>query len=232
MYNMLVLLLLSSLSMCGCTKFTNLSTSNLKPEEQTPSDQYNLVSCEAYSVKLLAKDKFISGNFDLLCTLVLIMEQVNFNQSLKNIPVPDKRTYREDLIGAIEKVIKNMRWKALAFFKPFANKNKETFGLKSTNSPKTIDQMKAFEDDLVKMAQNIEFRKVDNAFQKNLSKICKELQNEPKLIIPADKTSNFYKISKDQYEELRIKDVQNVIEKKKCQVSTKSIGNIRKLRKN
>ena len=108
-----------------------------------------------------------------------------------------------------------MRWKALAFFKPFANKNKETFGLKSTNSPKTVDQMKAFEDDLVKMAQNIEFRKVDNAFQKNLSKICKELQNEPKLIIPADKTSNFYKISKDQYEELRIKDVQKCYRKEK-----------------
>ena len=116
---MLVIFLLSTLSVGGFTSFTKPSTSNLNLEERTSSDQNNFVSCEAYSVKLLAKDKFNSESFDLLCTLILIMEQVNFNQSLKNIPVPDKRTYREDLIGAIEKVIKNMRWKALAFFKPF-----------------------------------------------------------------------------------------------------------------
>ena len=101
MYTMLVLLLVSSLSVCGTTTFTNPSTGDLHLEEP-PSDA--------------------SG---LLCTLFLIMEQVNFNQSLKNIPVPDIKTYREDLLGAIDKVIKNMRWKAHAFFKPFAIKKKK-----------------------------------------------------------------------------------------------------------
>jgi hypothetical protein len=40
---------------------------------------------------------------------------------------------------------------------------------------------------------------------------------EPKLIIPADKTSNFYKIDKEQYEELRSKDVQKFYKKGKNQ---------------
>ena len=93
---MLVLLLLSSLSVNGSTTFTNQSTGDLNPEKRTPSDQYHFVSCaitdKAYSVKLITKDKSISATCDLLCTLILIMEQVNFNQSLKNIPVPDVRT--------------------------------------------------------------------------------------------------------------------------------------------
>ena len=65
MYIMLVLLLLSTLSVCGLTSYTNINTSDL----------YN----------------------ELLCTLVLNMEQVSFDQSLKNIPVPDQKTYLEKL---------------------------------------------------------------------------------------------------------------------------------------
>ena len=61
---MFVILLLSTLSVCGLTTYTNPSTGDL--------------------------------NSELSCTLVLNMEQISFNQSLKNIPVPDNRTYRAD----------------------------------------------------------------------------------------------------------------------------------------
>ena len=91
---MLVLLLLSTLSLCGPKLYTNTSTGDLKSE--------------------------------LLCTLVSNMEQINYDQSLKNIIVPDTKTYREELIRSLDKVIKNFRWKAKSFLKPFAKKNKET----------------------------------------------------------------------------------------------------------
>ena len=132
MYILLVLLLLSTLSLCGLTHFTNTSTSD--------------------------------PNSELLCTLVLNMEQVNFGQSLKNIPTPDAKTYRESLIESLDKVIKSCRWKAKCFLKPFSKQNKETFGLKSIKSPEAIPELKNFENDLIHMAQNIEFRQYENNF--------------------------------------------------------------------
>ena len=189
MYILLVLLLLSTLSLCGLTHFTNTSTSD--------------------------------PNSELLCTLVLNMEQVNFGQSLKNIPTPDVKTYRENLIESLDKVIKSFRWKAKCFLKPFAKQNKENFGLKSIKSPEAIPELKNFENDLINMAQNIEFRQYENNLQKNLKNICEKMEREPKLIVPADKTSNFYKLDTEKYEDLKCRDVQKCYKKEKMQTFEK-----------
>ena len=45
----------------------------------------------------------------------IYMEKINFNYSLKNIPVPSKSSYKLKLIDKIENVIKRMRWKAQFF---------------------------------------------------------------------------------------------------------------------
>ena len=65
------------------------------------------------------------------------------------------------------------------------------------------------------MAQNIKVRHFENRLQKDLKKTCENIKNEPKLIIPADKTSNFYKLDCAQYEALRSKDVQKTYKKEK-----------------
>ena len=49
------------------------------------------------------------------CTIIQIMEQINFEQSLKNIPVPDDKSYHELFIVAMEKTIKAFRNKAAIF---------------------------------------------------------------------------------------------------------------------
>jgi hypothetical protein len=153
------------------------------------------------------------------------MEQVNFEQSvgsLKNIPVPDTKTYLENLIESLDKVIKSFRWKAKFFLKPLAKgQSKENYGLKSIKSPEAIPELKNFENDLINMAQNIEFRHIETKLQKNLKNICKKMENEPKLIIPADKTSNFYKLDRAEYEDLRCKDVQKCYRKEKSQTFEK-----------
>ena len=68
--------------------------------------------------------------------------------------------------------------------------------------------MKNFESELIDLAQNVEFRHFDNALQRNLKRICSDIKEEPKLIIPADKTHNFYKITTEEHNNLRKKDVE------------------------
>ena len=41
--------------------------------------------------------------------------------SMKNIPIPKKSEYMKKLITQMEKVVKNMRWKALFFLKEDEN---------------------------------------------------------------------------------------------------------------
>lgn len=40
------------------------------------------------------------------------MEQIRFNYSMKNIPIPPRNSYLKSLIEKVESVIKRMRWKA------------------------------------------------------------------------------------------------------------------------
>ena len=150
-----------------------------------------LSSLSVYGLKSYTNTSTSDLYSDLSCTLVLNMEQISFNQSLKNIPVPDRKTYLESLIVSLDKAIKSFRWKAKFFLKPAAKQSKENFGLKTAKSPESIPELKNFENDLIKMAQNIEFRQYENNLQRNLKNVCKSMDKETKLIIPADKTSNF-----------------------------------------
>ena len=43
------------------------------------------------------------------------MEKANFGYSLKNIPTPNQRTYKLQLIEKIELFIKKLGWKAIFF---------------------------------------------------------------------------------------------------------------------
>ena len=53
------------------------------------------------------------------------MEKLSFDYSLKNIRLPDKRSYQLNLIEKIESVLKRMRWKA-HFFLSKENQQPET----------------------------------------------------------------------------------------------------------
>ena len=144
------------------------------------------------------------------------MEQVNFRQSLKNIPAPNNQTYCELLIMSLDKTIKNMRNKAENFLRPKSNQqSKETFGIKSVKNAKAVPELKFFENELINLAQNVEFKHFDNELQRNLKRICDEIKEEPKLIIPADKTPNFYKVTLAEHDDLRQKDVQKNFKKEK-----------------
>ena len=48
--------------------------------------------------------------------------------------------------------------------------------------------MKDFEDKLYDLAKNIKFKDVTNSFQTKLNKDIRNIQNEPRVFCPADKT--------------------------------------------
>ena len=68
--------------------------------------------------------------------------------------------------------------------------------------PPHVKELKPLQDGLCEIAKNLEFRKITNQFQNKLKDDLKEIKNEEKVIIAADKTRNFYKMEKEMYEKL------------------------------
>ena len=53
---------------------------------------------------------------------------------------------------------------------------------------------------MMKMIQNIEFRRTDNEFQRKMREDVKQIKQCGKVVVPADKSTNLYKMDKDTYE--------------------------------
>ena len=135
------------------------------------------------------------------------MEKVNFGYSLKNISTTNERTYKLQLIEKIELFIKKLRWKAIFFI----NNSKETtescasgsvYGLKSNKYPPQLKELIPFEDDLIDLVKNIKFRKVRNDFQMKLHEDLRKVRSSKKTLTFADKTSNMYRLEKEEYRRL------------------------------
>ena len=142
-----------------------------------------------------------------LCTLrceyyeILInMQRIPINYSLKNIGIPSKDQYRRRLIEKVESVTQRMRWKAYFFLnkKTKATSN-DNFGLPSKAFAPPVPQMKAFEDDLLKLTSNITFRKVDDPFLNQIKDDMKNIRTSNNVHVFADKSTNVYTTSVDNY---------------------------------
>ena len=66
----------------------------------------------------------------------------------------------------------------------------ETYGLKSQKTPPLINELAAFENDLIKLVKNIKFRTVYNQLQRTLKSDIKLIQQSGKTVTPANRTSN------------------------------------------
>ena len=62
--------------------------------------------------------------------------------------------------------------------------------------------MKAFEDDLLKLASNISFRKVNYPFLNKINKDMKEIRSSNKVHVFADKSTNVYTTTVENYNKL------------------------------
>ena len=62
--------------------------------------------------------------------------------------------------------------------------------------------MKAFETDLFKLINEIEFEYKPNHFQRQLRAYVAEIKTSNLMTVPADKTPNFYEMETEQYRRL------------------------------
>ena len=132
------------------------------------------------------------------------MEKIQFNYSMKNIPLPSKHTYRLSMIDKAESLIVRMRWKVFRFVNELNDSmnNQNNYGFKSSKSPPPHKALAAFEDDLFEMIRTIKFRDYINPFQKKMSNDIKQIMSSEVVYVPADRTTNMYKLSRESYDKL------------------------------
>ena len=135
--------------------------------------------------------------------LIYTMEKINFGYSMKNIGIPQNKTYLLQLIEKIEMVIKRKRWKVLCNGKKETNVIKtEWYGLKSSKTPKQVKELTPFENDLIGLVQKIRFRKTRNYCQKKIQKDIQLIKSSDKTVTFADKTTNLYRLTKAEYDHM------------------------------
>ena len=135
------------------------------------------------------------------------MKTFKMNKSLKNIPVASKTEYKEKLVEQTGKLLRRMRLKAFFYEKGGEQSScddhkNETYGFKSTFTPKVSKNLIAFERDLLELVANVQFRRVHNKFQSELRDDMRRIRNSKGVIVAADKTPNFYEMPKDEYQKL------------------------------
>ena len=109
------------------------------------------------------------------------------------------------MIEKVQSFLKRIRWKAFFFDNTSdpERERKKSYGFKSEKSPPQNKELLKFENAMYNMIKNIKFNEnKPSDFQCKLSNDMKEMKKSNHLYIPADKTTNIYKVSVDQYRQL------------------------------
>ena len=131
------------------------------------------------------------------------MDHHNFGYSMKNVPIPSEEEFKLEFLNSIHSFDSRMRWRAHFFLNPHLSGNsKETFGLKTSKIPPTVQELRPLQNGLIEIARNLKFREVHNQLQNKLKDDLKDIKTEEKVIVAADKTRNYYKIEREKYKEL------------------------------
>ena len=115
----------------------------------------------------------------------------------KNIPISNKTEYKLKLLDKIINFCRRIRIKIYFCTDEEYNTNifekKETYGFKSKFMPKLTDELKEFENEMFNLVKQVKFRKINDTFQNKLTNDLKMINKTKNIIVPADKTTNFYK---------------------------------------
>lgn len=142
------------------------------------------------------------------------MDRISFEYSTKNIPTASKSSYLKKFIEKTELFMKRMRWKAYFFLNPKTTPTaQETYGFSTQRSPPVVNELKKFEECMANLIQRIEFENKPNDFQNKLLQDLKATKSDSKLTIKADKTTNYYKMDREKYNELVNKNVTKTYKK-------------------
>ena len=145
-------------------------------------------------------------------TLGPTMVQRNLGVSTNNIPVSNKKEYNIQLIRSVNRFVNRVRWKIFFLFDPKAKgTRKETFGLKSQKAaPRSDRYLKEFEKELHRLVKDVKHRErkdIQSDFLKELDKKVKEIKKSKNVFVGADKSSNYYEMSKEHHNKLLMKAI-------------------------
>ena len=87
------------------------------------------------------------------------------------------------------------------------------FKLKTRKYPPQIQDMKNFENDLLTLIENIQFRNVPEKFLNKLNEDINKIRSSDKLFVPADKIQNYYEITKENYNKILHDNITKTYEK-------------------
>ncbi|KAL9976708.1 hypothetical protein ACROYT_G014035 [Oculina patagonica] len=119
------------------------------------------------------------------------------------ISMKTKNKYLKTFIEKTENFICRMRWKAYHFLNKTESTANTTYGFKSRKSPPQINELIPFEEDMTNLIQNIKFNDTKCSFQGKLNcDIKNKIKRSDTLLIPADKTTNFYAMNPFSYDKL------------------------------
>ena len=154
--------------------------------------------------KIFLLSTFVSCLLPSKLVQLPIMEKVNFNYSLKNIPIPSNNLYLKTLIDKISSLIRRMRWKAYFFDNPDQRKesNSNHFGFHFEYSPPQSAALTPFENDMYELIRNVSFKRCTSSFQTQLANDIKNVKRSEDLLIAADKTTNLYMVTPQQHDKL------------------------------
>ena len=127
------------------------------------------------------------------------IERINLDYSKKNILIPSQKECKLQLVAKAEHFIKLARWKALQFVGKLNAQEKKIYGFRTRNCPPPSKGLKQFEDDLMCMVRNSEFRQYSNDFQEHVRQDIRNFKQSRKFIVPTDKSGNMYKMEKSKY---------------------------------
>ena len=134
------------------------------------------------------------------------MDAFHVAHSLKNIPIAKNNDFSDILLAKTEDFLRRIRWKMYFHKNPNENtSSKNNYGFKSEVTPPADDDLSGFEADLMHMAANVKFRKIEkcsNPLQKSMEKQLSDIRKNDKLVIQADKTTNLYKLDRITYDKM------------------------------
>ena len=124
---------------------------------------------------------------------------INFDCSMKDIPFCKRKFYINKMFDQKIKFVNRMRWRA--FFYEMHNNGTEQTIQRTKGQASTAQEdrhqkwkKKAFETDLFDSIKEINFKSI-NPNTKTQYKNIKKLLSANKIIVPSDKTSNFYYVN-------------------------------------
>ena len=142
------------------------------------------------------------------------MERTSFGYSTKNIPTASKTSYLKTFIRKTELFLKRVRWRVHFHLNPQPKEAEhENYRFKSNKFPPTVNELKDFEMEMANVIQKIEFGNRSNDFQTKLTNNIKSIKKKGKMMVKADKTTNYYAMSPQHYADLTHKNITKTYKK-------------------